>query len=121
MCFCVCARTNIVSCILSLVEHAKEPYFCDVEATPNHKMLPLLIRKERTDTTVYLLAHVRTRTHLYLICPTLHKVICAIMDVPVYDNLIESLHVIFSLYMEFKDNPHFAARSKVVHTLTRTT
>mmetsp|Transcript_35269 Transcript_35269/g.60937 ORF Transcript_35269/g.60937 Transcript_35269/m.60937 type:complete len:476 (+) Transcript_35269:90-1517(+) len=40
------------------------------------------------------------------------KVICAIMDVPVYDNLIESLHVIFSLYMEFKDNPHFAARSK---------
>mmetsp|Transcript_27411 Transcript_27411/g.74360 ORF Transcript_27411/g.74360 Transcript_27411/m.74360 type:complete len:113 (+) Transcript_27411:445-783(+) len=40
------------------------------------------------------------------------KVICAMMDVPVYDNLIESLHVIFSLYMEFKDNPHFAARSK---------
>lgn len=40
------------------------------------------------------------------------KVICAIMDVPVYDNIIESLHVIFSLYMEFKDNPHFAARSK---------
>ena len=35
------------------------------------------------------------------------KVICAMMDVPVYDNLIESLHVIFSLYMEFKDNPHF--------------
>lgn len=40
------------------------------------------------------------------------RVLCAIMDVPVYDNLIESLHVVFSLFMEFKDNPHFAARSK---------
>lgn len=40
------------------------------------------------------------------------RVICAMMDVPVYDNLIESLHVIFSLFMEFKENPHFAARSK---------
>uniref|UniRef100_A0A7S2C2T6 Intraflagellar transport protein 46 homolog n=1 Tax=Octactis speculum TaxID=3111310 RepID=A0A7S2C2T6_9STRA len=40
------------------------------------------------------------------------RVICAVMDVPVYDNSVESLHVIFSLYMAFKENPHFAARSK---------
>jgi intraflagellar transport protein 46 len=40
------------------------------------------------------------------------RVLCAIMDVPVYDSLIESLHVVFSLYMAFKENPHFAARSK---------
>lgn len=40
------------------------------------------------------------------------RVICALMDIPVYDNVIESLHVLFSLYTAFKENPHFAARSK---------
>lgn len=40
------------------------------------------------------------------------KVLCALLDVPVYENIIESLHVVFSLYMAFKDNPHFAARLK---------
>jgi len=40
------------------------------------------------------------------------KVLCALMDVPVYDSVIESLHVVFSLYSAFKENPHFAARSK---------
>lgn len=40
------------------------------------------------------------------------KVLCALLDVPVYDNIIESLHVVFSLYTAFKDNPHFAARLK---------
>ncbi len=40
------------------------------------------------------------------------KVLCAVMDVPVYESVIESLHVLFSLYMAFKENPHFAARSK---------
>lgn len=29
------------------------------------------------------------------------------MDIPVYDNLIESLHVLFTTFMEFKSNPHF--------------
>lgn len=29
------------------------------------------------------------------------------MDIPVYDNLIESLHVLFTTFMEFKSNAHF--------------
>lgn len=40
------------------------------------------------------------------------RVICAIMDIPVYDNLIESVHLLLSLYLEFKENPHFAGISK---------
>ena len=32
---------------------------------------------------------------------------CAVMDIPVYDNLIESLHVLFTTFMEFKSNAHF--------------
>lgn len=32
---------------------------------------------------------------------------CAVMDVPVYDNIIESLHVLFTTFMEFKSNAHF--------------
>mmetsp|Transcript_29740 Transcript_29740/g.35079 ORF Transcript_29740/g.35079 Transcript_29740/m.35079 type:complete len:312 (+) Transcript_29740:2802-3737(+) len=40
------------------------------------------------------------------------KIICAMVDVPVYENIIESLHVVFSLYTAFKENPHFAARLK---------
>ena len=36
--------------------------------------------------------------------------ICAIMDVPVYEGAtVESLHVLFTLYSEFKNNSHFAS------------
>jgi len=35
------------------------------------------------------------------------RVICTMMDIPVYDNIAESLHVLFTLYMEFKSNQHF--------------
>lgn len=29
------------------------------------------------------------------------------MDIPVYHNIVESLHLLFTTFMEFKDNPHF--------------
>jgi intraflagellar transport protein 46 len=35
------------------------------------------------------------------------KVLCSLLDIPTYENPIESLHVMFTLYMEFKNNPHF--------------
>jgi intraflagellar transport protein 46 len=40
------------------------------------------------------------------------KLACALCDIPVYPqnpkkNLIESLHVLFTLYSEFKQNAHF--------------
>ncbi|CAM9768534.1 unnamed protein product [Ascophyllum nodosum] len=35
------------------------------------------------------------------------RMICAIMDIPVHDNIVESLHVLFTTYMEFKSNAHF--------------
>jgi intraflagellar transport protein 46 len=38
------------------------------------------------------------------------KVLCSILDIPVYDNPIESLHLMFSLFIEFKNNPHFQGR-----------
>ena len=35
---------------------------------------------------------------------------CALLDAPVYDgNYVESLHLLFTLYMEFKENVHFNA------------
>ena len=36
------------------------------------------------------------------------RVVCALLDIPVYDKLTESLHVLFTLYAEFKNNSHFA-------------
>lgn len=39
---------------------------------------------------------------------TFVKMVCAVLDIPVYDNPIESLHVLFTLYLEFKNNPVFA-------------
>lgn len=39
--------------------------------------------------------------------PNFVKVVCAILDVPVYDKMTESLHVLFTLYSEFKNNAHF--------------
>ncbi|ETV92701.1 hypothetical protein H310_13135 [Aphanomyces invadans] len=35
------------------------------------------------------------------------RVICAILDIPVYKNVYESLHVLFTLYLEFRSNQHF--------------
>lgn len=35
------------------------------------------------------------------------RVMCAMLDIPTYTNLIESLHVMFTLYLEFRANQHF--------------
>ena len=35
------------------------------------------------------------------------RVLCAILDIPVYQNVTESLHVLFTLYSEFTSNQHF--------------
>jgi len=41
------------------------------------------------------------------------KLCCTLLDIPIYQdngdkkNLIESLHVLFTLYSEFKANQHF--------------
>ncbi|KAL3319148.1 Intraflagellar transport protein 46 [Cichlidogyrus casuarinus] len=32
---------------------------------------------------------------------------CALFDIPIYGNRIESLHLLFTLYMEFKSSQHF--------------
>ncbi|XP_043854459.1 intraflagellar transport protein 46 homolog isoform X4 [Dromiciops gliroides] len=36
-------------------------------------------------------------------------IICAILDIPVYKSRIQSLHLLFSLYSEFKNSQHFKA------------
>jgi intraflagellar transport protein 46 len=36
------------------------------------------------------------------------KLVCALLDIPVYDSTVQSLHVLFTLYSEFKANQHFA-------------
>lgn len=36
------------------------------------------------------------------------KILATILDVPVYDQLTDTLHVIFTLFAEFKSNQHFA-------------
>jgi intraflagellar transport protein 46 len=35
------------------------------------------------------------------------KILCSLLDIPVYDNPVESLYVMFSLYLEFKNHPNF--------------
>jgi hypothetical protein len=37
------------------------------------------------------------------------RVVCSLLDIPVYENkATESLHLLFSLFSEFKQNPAFA-------------
>ena len=33
---------------------------------------------------------------------TMAKMVCSILDIPVFENPVESLHVLFSLYLELK-------------------
>ena len=45
------------------------------------------------------------------------KLACALLDIPVHNttnnkNLIESLHVLFTLYSEFRANPHFQQKDE---------
>lgn len=35
------------------------------------------------------------------------RIVCALFDIPVHDSITESLHVLFTLYSEFKNNDHF--------------
>jgi hypothetical protein len=52
-----------------------------------------------------------------LCCPALQdldltsyaKLVCALLDVPVHSDstLIESMHLLFTLYLSFKNNPYF--------------
>jgi intraflagellar transport protein 46 len=39
---------------------------------------------------------------------TYARAICAVMDIPVYDKVVESLHLLFTLYHDFESNSHFA-------------
>ena len=38
------------------------------------------------------------------------RIACAILDIPVHENLIESLHVLFTLFSAFKENQFFRGR-----------
>eukprot|EP01116_Phalansterium_solitarium_P021623 TRINITY_DN679_c0_g1_i3.p1 TRINITY_DN679_c0_g1~~TRINITY_DN679_c0_g1_i3.p1 ORF type:complete len:347 (-),score=125.89 TRINITY_DN679_c0_g1_i3:326-1366(-) len=38
---------------------------------------------------------------------TFARIICAVVDIPVYNNITESLHVLFCLYSAFRENTHF--------------
>ncbi|XP_074479803.1 intraflagellar transport protein 46 homolog [Sebastes fasciatus] len=37
--------------------------------------------------------------------------VCALLDVPVYGGRVQSLHLLFSLYLEFRDSQHFTRRA----------
>jgi intraflagellar transport protein 46 len=37
------------------------------------------------------------------------KLLCSILDIPVYENPVEALHVMFTLFTDFRNNPHFQA------------
>ena len=39
---------------------------------------------------------------------TYSRLVCGLFDIPVYgDRVIESLHLLFTLFLEFKNNPFF--------------
>ena len=46
---------------------------------------------------------------LGLSLPEYVDVLCALLDIPVYSNRVHSLHLLFSLYSEFKNSQHFKA------------
>merc|ERR1712025_1560535 len=37
------------------------------------------------------------------------SLMCALLDVPIYESTVQSLHVLFTLFAEFKANQHFQA------------
>lgn len=46
-------------------------------------------------------------SHINLDLDQYVRTLCAILDIPTYSSLIDSLHVMFTLYEEFRSNQHF--------------
>ena len=44
------------------------------------------------------------------------KLVCSILDIPVFDNPIESMHILFTLLLEFKNNPAFKPANSTIST-----
>lgn len=42
---------------------------------------------------------------------TFARMACGLLDIPVYNNIIESLHVLFTLFSEFRANQHFQSEN----------
>jgi len=38
------------------------------------------------------------------------SILCALLDVPIHGSIVQSLHVLFTLFAEFKANQHFQAK-----------
>lgn len=38
-------------------------------------------------------------------------IVCSLLDIPVYGSRVQSLHLLFSLYLEFRDSQHFTRRA----------
>ena len=49
----------------------------------------------------------RDRAEINLDLAAYVRTVCGILDIPIYGSLTESLHVLFSLYSDFKANVHF--------------
>ncbi|PNW83496.1 hypothetical protein CHLRE_05g241637v5 [Chlamydomonas reinhardtii] len=48
---------------------------------------------------------------------TYARLVCTLLDIPVYDDPVESLHVLFTLYLEFKNNPIFRQHMEMENKL----
>ncbi|XP_026179357.1 intraflagellar transport protein 46 homolog [Mastacembelus armatus] len=49
---------------------------------------------------------------LHCSLPQYADIICSLLDIPVYGSRIQSLHLLFSLYLEFRDSQHFTRRAQ---------
>eukprot|EP00127_Corallochytrium_limacisporum_P001937 Clim_evm92s88 gene=Clim_evmTU92s88 len=43
--------------------------------------------------------------------PDFVRIAYSLVDIPVHENVIESLHLLFSLFLEFRDSQHFNQQS----------
>ncbi|XP_072232801.1 intraflagellar transport protein 46 homolog [Leuresthes tenuis] len=43
--------------------------------------------------------------------PQYVDIVCALLDIPVYGSRVQALHLLFSLYLEFRDSQHFTRRA----------
>lgn len=46
------------------------------------------------------------------------QMVCGVCDIPVQGNIIESLHLLFTLYAEFRSNQHFMRQGDDAHAAT---
>ena len=109
---------QVESWIQNIRNLKRQRHATNVHYTKNMPDVESLMQEWEADVEQALKDHGTPGADLACDLPDYVDVLCSMLDIPVYGSRIHSLHVLFSLFMEFRDSQHF---KKPTSTLSQDT